>query len=99
MRGGGGRIKVGRCAVMRQKCADANRSPHQNRPASVRRSQVAAADCQEAGVPLPPDSHLSSSRAAACQRASPSQELQPLGDQSHFDITRCQRKFKLYDEL
>lgn len=46
------------------------------------------------------DSYLrAAARAAVCQRAFPSQELQPLGDQAHFDITRCQKKFKLCDEL
>lgn len=53
--------------IMRQKRADANRT-HQNRPASVRRSQVTAAVCQDARMLLSLDSHLrTASRAAVCQ--------------------------------
>lgn len=53
--------------IMRQKRADANRT-HQNRPALVRRVQVAAAECQDARVLLSLDSHLrAASRAAVCQ--------------------------------
>lgn len=99
MRGSVTGIKVGRCVIMRQKHADANRT-HQNRPAWVRRIQVAGAECQVARMLLSLDSHLRTAlRTAVCQWTSLSLELQPLGDQSHFDITRCQKKFKLCDEL
>lgn len=83
--------------IMRQKRADANRT-HQNRPALVRRIQVAGAGCQDARMLLSLDSHLRTAFAVRLSvNFSLSQELQPLGDQSHFDITRCQKKFKLYD--
>lgn len=67
MRGGVNGIKVGRCVIMRQKHAHANRT-HQNRPALVRRIQVAAAGCQVARMLLSLDSHLRTAlRTAVCQ--------------------------------